>query len=57
MQSSACSGEAITATKGHLSGGSHLDLLTRYGPLDLLARIGQDLGFPELLRHSIEMSD
>jgi len=47
----------LRPTKGHLSGGSHLDLLTRYGPLDLLARIGQDLGFPELLRHSIEMSD
>ncbi|HEY7302557.1 MAG TPA: hypothetical protein VH601_00470 [Bryobacteraceae bacterium] len=45
----------LRATKGHLSGGGHLNLLTRCGPLDLLARIGQDLGFPELLPHSVEM--
>jgi hypothetical protein len=46
----------LRATKGHLSGGGHLNLLTRYGPLDLLARIGQNLGFQELLPHSIEMN-
>ena len=30
-------------------------MLTRYGPVDLLATIGQDLGFSDLLPHSDEM--
>ena len=39
----------------HLAGGGHLNLITRYGPLDLLGTIGQDLGFENLLTHSAEM--
>src|SRR5271157_5509357 len=40
----------------HLAGGGHLNLLTRYGPLDLLGTIGRNLGFDDLLSHSAEMS-
>ena len=39
----------------HLSGKGHLNLLTSSGPLDLLATIGADLGYEELLPHSSEM--
>lgn len=41
--------------RSDLSGGGHLNLLTRYGPLDLLPRIGTNLGFSDLLSHSTEM--
>lgn len=33
----------------------HLNLSTRYGPLDLLASVGRNLGFAELLPRSVEM--
>ncbi len=39
----------------HLEAAGHLNLLTRYGPLDLLATIGQNLGYQDLLAHSSEM--
>lgn len=42
-------------TGGHLAAGGHLNLLTRYGPIDLLAAIGQNLSFSDLLPHSDEM--
>jgi hypothetical protein len=32
-----------------------INLLTRYGPVDLLATIGQNLGYSDLLPHSTEM--
>jgi predicted nucleotidyltransferase len=32
-----------------------LNLITRYGPLDLLGTIGRDLGYQDLLPHSTEM--
>jgi predicted nucleotidyltransferase len=38
----------------HLAAGGHLNLLTRYGPLDLLGAIGRNLGYEELLSHSRE---
>src|ERR1700728_3471462 len=38
----------------HLAAGGHLNLLTRYGPLDLLGTIGQDMGYQELVPHSAE---
>ena len=41
--------------ESHLAGSGHLNLLTRYGPMDLLAQIGQGLGFAELLAGSNEM--
>ena len=41
--------------ESHLVAGGHINLLTRYGPIDLLATIGEDLNFSDLLPHSIEM--
>jgi len=40
----------------HLAGGGHINLLTRYGPIDLLGAIGQNLTFSDLLPHSNEMA-
>ena len=45
----------LRPTGSHLAGGGHLNLLTRYGPIDLLATIGQNLNFSDLLPHSNEM--
>lgn len=45
----------LPPAESHLSAGGHINLLTRYGPIDLLATIGEDLHFPDLLPHSIEM--
>ena len=39
----------------HLAAGGHLNLLTRFGPLDLLGTIGQQLGFEDLLPHSADL--
>jgi len=39
----------------HLTSSGHLNLITRYGPLDLLATIGRDLGYQELLSRSVEL--
>ena len=39
----------------HLSGTGHLNLITRFGPLDLLGTIGPNLGYRDLLPHSAEM--
>lgn len=40
----------------HLKSDGHLNLLTRFGPLDLLAAIGDGLTYEDLLPHSQEMS-
>jgi hypothetical protein len=40
----------------HLAGAGHLNLLTRSGPLDLLASIGRALKYEDLLPHSSEMN-
>lgn len=45
----------LRPTASHLAASGHLNLLTRYGPLDLLATIGQDLAYDDLLSHSAEM--
>jgi predicted nucleotidyltransferase len=45
----------LRPTGSHLVAGGHLNLLTRYGPVDLLATIGKDLGYSNLLPHSNEM--
>jgi predicted nucleotidyltransferase len=39
----------------HLAGPGHLNLITRYGPLDVLGTIGRGLGFEDLLPHSSKM--
>lgn len=36
----------------HLQGRGHLNLITRFGPLDLLATIGEGLTYEDLLSHS-----
>jgi predicted nucleotidyltransferase len=46
----------LRPAESHLAGGGHLNLLTRYGPLDLLGAVGRDLGFDDLLSHSVELS-
>jgi predicted nucleotidyltransferase len=40
----------------HLASPGHLNLMTRYGPLDLLGTIGRDLGYQDLISHSIELA-
>jgi hypothetical protein len=45
----------LRPTAGHLASRGHQNLLTRYGPLDLLGTIGRDLGYEELIPHSVEM--
>jgi hypothetical protein len=39
----------------HLSSNGHLNLITRYGPLDLLGTIGRELGYLELIPHSMDI--
>src|SRR5271165_2757809 len=45
----------LKPTATHLAGTGHLNLITRFGPLDLLGTIGHDLGYQDLLPHSAEM--
>lgn len=45
----------LRPTASHLASRGHQNLLTRYGPLDLLGTIGQDLGYQDLVPHSVEM--
>lgn len=45
----------LRPTVSHLSGSGHLNLLTRSGPLDLLATIGRNLGYEDLIQQSSEM--
>jgi hypothetical protein len=40
---------------GHLRSPGHHNLITRYGPLDILGTIGRGLGYEDLLPHTIEM--
>jgi predicted nucleotidyltransferase len=45
----------LRPNESHLAGGGHLNLLTRYGPVDLLGTIGNNLGYADLLTHCDEM--
>ena len=45
----------LKPTVSHLTGTGHINLITRYGPLDLLGTIGHDLGYQDLLPHSTEI--
>lgn len=38
----------------HLTGAGHLNLITKFGPLDLLGTIGRDLDYQALLPHTSE---
>ena len=44
----------IRPAPSHLAGTGHLNLITKFGPLDLLATIGRDLDYQALLPHSSE---
>ncbi len=39
----------------HLASSGHLNLITCHGPLDLLGTIGRDLGYRDLVPHSVEL--
>ena len=45
----------IRPETSHLAGSGHLNLTTRYGPLDLLGTIGSGRGYADLLPHTLEM--
>jgi predicted nucleotidyltransferase len=40
----------------HLASAGHLNLITKYGPLDLLGTIGRSQGYQELIPHSVELT-
>jgi predicted nucleotidyltransferase len=39
----------------HLASAGHLNLITRYGPLDLLGTIGNNLSYEDLVPRSVEL--
>jgi hypothetical protein len=45
----------LRPAKPALLSAGHQNLITKYGPLDVLGSIGEGLGYEELLSHSIEM--
>jgi hypothetical protein len=45
----------LRPTLSHLASPGHQLLMTRAGPLDLLGTIGDDRGYDDLLRHTIEL--
>ena len=45
----------IRPTASHLSGPGHLNLITRWGPVDVMGSIGQGMGYADLLPNTIEM--
>ncbi|MGP0075091.1 MAG: hypothetical protein ACLPWF_24535 [Bryobacteraceae bacterium] len=40
----------------HLASTGRLNLITRYGPLDVLGTIGRGLGYQELIPHSVDLA-
>jgi len=46
----------IKPNASHLASAGHLNLITRLGPLDILGTIGRDLGYQELIPHSVELA-
>jgi predicted nucleotidyltransferase len=45
----------LKPNQSHLRGGGHLNLLTRYGPLDVLGSIGANLKYEDLIPRSAEL--
>ena len=45
----------IKPNSSYLSGPGQLNLITRFGPLDVLGTIGRGLAYADLLPHSVEM--
>jgi hypothetical protein len=48
--------QRLRPNASHLASAGRLNLITRYGPLDLLGTIGSDLGYQELVPHSAELN-
>jgi hypothetical protein len=46
----------LSPDAGHLKSSGHHNLITAFGPLDVLGTIGHALAYEELLPHTIEMS-
>ena len=44
----------IKPNSSYVSGPGHLNLITRFGPLDVLGTIGRGLTYADLLPHSVE---
>ena len=44
----------IKPNASYVSGPGHLNLITRFGPLDVLGSIGRGLTYADLLPHSVE---
>ncbi len=44
----------IRPSLSHLAGKGHLNLITKFGPLDVLGTVGHDLDYGALLEHSSE---
>jgi hypothetical protein len=45
----------LRPTESYLVSPGHQNLVTQYGPLDLLGTIGRNLSYEDLLPHSVEM--
>ena len=45
----------LKPTESYVASPGHQNLITRYGPLDLLGTIGRNLAYKDLLAHSVEM--
>ena len=45
----------LRPTESYLLSPGHQNLITRFGPLDLLGTIGRNLSYEDLLPHSVEM--
>jgi hypothetical protein len=45
----------IKPDASYVSGPGHVNLITRFGPLDVLGSIGRGLTYADLLPHSVEM--
>jgi hypothetical protein len=45
----------LRPNSSHLASSGRLNLITRYGPLDLLGTIGRDLGYQDLIPHTVEL--
>ena len=48
-------GRRLRPNASYLAAAGHQNLTTKYGPVDLLGTIGRELGYEELLPHSLEM--
>lgn len=50
-------GRVLRPSFNELSGRGHLNLMTSFGPIDLLCEIGDDEGYEELIEHTVQFTD